>query len=110
MNPDLDTLNRVFDSIMEGAELDFTDDQLSTAISTQLQKVLNQVCGMQPTLLMGVTTLYVLLMTQSKTKNVKLPVIGISNTKNKEYLENVMPRALILASEVFTTVIKPKLK
>jgi hypothetical protein len=110
MNPDLDTLNRVFDSIMEGDKLDFTDDQLSTAISTQLQKVLNQVCGMQPTLLMGVTTLYVLLMTQSKTENVKLGTIGISNEKNKEYFENVMPQALKLASDVFNTLVKPKLK
>lgn len=110
MNPDLDTLNRVFDSIMDGDNLDFTDDQLSIAISTQLQKVLNQVCGMDKTLLMGVTTLYVLLMTQSKTKNVKLPVIGISNEKNKEFFEKLQPQAYSLASGFFDTVIKPKLK
>lgn len=104
----METLNKVFDIIMSG-KTDFTPEELATAITEQIKKVLNFIVNKNTMLEMATATLYILLSAKGK-KLINFddfPVIGISNPINAKFFEEAKiagyeyAKAFISKSPVF---------
>lgn len=103
------TLDKVVGNIFNVEDFNFTDDELKIATISQIKKVLNQIVNMDKMMLSSVAVLYMLIMIKEKTKNVKLPEIGISNETNRELFEKVSQGAYEMAVKIFDEKIVNKI-
>lgn len=108
----MSALNRVFNSLMDGPEIDFTDKDLDEAIVEQIKKVLTFIVNMNEHLTTSVTVLCILEF--AKAKNIiaidELKQFGISNEVNRKYYDQCLRKAYPIAVSIFTEKIAKKIK
>lgn len=106
----METLNKVFDSIMDDAKLNFTNAELNTAIQEQIKKVLVQITTKDEMLMLALSCLYILQMTQAGTSAIQKRAFGVSSDEHRLYLAKVHDAAFQKAVGAFDDKIKSKLK
>jgi len=97
----METLNKVFDSIMDDEQLNFSNNELDTAIQEQTKKVLGQITTNSQLLILGMTSLLLFIMVKEKSKNIDVPMFGISNLETRKKFDQIQPTALQMAKAVF---------
>lgn len=105
------TLNKVFDSILDDDKINITQEELETAITEQIKKVLYFICNPNEYFEMSIVTLYLLLMVKHKKAEVDdvFPEFGISNPINRNLYEDLKKKAFVTAKITFNDKIKQKI-
>ncbi len=105
----MNILNRVIDSIYDDDKLEIEPDDLETAISTQLKKILRWLVEDNPLLNAGVFTLVILLMVKHRRPDVQVPPISASKPKHQADIEAAIKYAARMAPQFYKDVIEEKL-
>lgn len=103
---DMEKLNTLFDEIIDKRDsvFSFSKENLETAITTQLKKVMQMACDKCTMLPMAVTTLSILLMIKHDSTDITLPIILLSNEEHRLFLDACYNTAHSRRKELFTSL------